>query len=142
MERMDPLRNFNFVLEIDGIQQAGFTDCTGIGAVIAPIEYNEGGKIPLTRKLPGMAKYNDITLKWGLTVSRELWDWFYEATNGRIIRKKVSVVVYDLNGVAERVRWNFIDCWPTKWDGPDFAARNSEIAIDSLTLSVERVERA
>ena len=42
-ERVDPYRNFNFLVEIDGITQAGFSDCTGIGASTDPIEYREGG---------------------------------------------------------------------------------------------------
>ena len=43
-DRKDPYRNFNFVVEIDGITQAGFSDCSGFGASTDPIEYREGGK--------------------------------------------------------------------------------------------------
>jgi len=42
-KRVDPYRNFSFLVEIDGITQAGFSDCTGFGASTDPIEYREGG---------------------------------------------------------------------------------------------------
>ena len=44
MARVDPYRNCNFLVEIDGITQAGFSDCTGFGASTDPIEYREGGE--------------------------------------------------------------------------------------------------
>lgn len=50
--RVDPYRNFNFLVEIDGITQAGFTDCSGFGASTDPIEYREGGENTTNRKLP------------------------------------------------------------------------------------------
>ena len=76
-DRVDPYRNFNFLVEIDGITQAGFSDVSGFGASTDPIEYREGGEPNNTvRKLPGVTKWNNITLKWGLTDSRELFDWY------------------------------------------------------------------
>ena len=36
-ERQDPFRNFNFGVEIGGIKQAAFTDCSGLGASTDPI---------------------------------------------------------------------------------------------------------
>ena len=30
--RVDPYRNFNFLVEIDGVTQAGFAECSGFGA--------------------------------------------------------------------------------------------------------------
>ena len=32
--------------------------------------------------------------------------------------------------------------WPSKWDGPDFNARGTDVSVDTLTVSCERVERA
>lgn len=141
-ERNDPYRNFNFVVEIQGIQSAGFTDCSGFGASTDPIEYREGGKNTTTHKLPGQTKYTNIVLKWGLTDSRDLYDWYRDVVNGKIRRAHGSIVVYDVDGLTEKARWNFFDAWPTKWDGPDFSAKGNDVAIETLELAHERIERA
>ena len=141
-DRVDPFRNFNFLVEIGGITQAGFQDCSGFGASTDPIEYREGNNPKYPRKLPGLTKYNNITLKWGMTDSAELYDWYRDITNGKIERRDGSVVVIDIDGVTEVGRWNFFAAWPTKWDGPDFTSKGNEIAIETLELAVERVQRA
>ena len=138
--RVDPYRNFSFRVEIDGITQAGFSDCSGFGATTDPIEYREGGETKTVRKLPGLTKYPNITLKWGLTDSRDLYDWYRDVVNGKIARKSGSIILLDLEG-NEKVRWNFFDAWPTKWDGPDFTAKGNDVAIETLELAHERVER-
>jgi phage tail-like protein len=139
--RVDPYRNFSFLVEIDGITQAGFSDCSGFGASTDPIEYREGGETKTVRKLPGLTKYTNITLKWGLTDSRELYDWYRDVVNGKIARKSGSIILLDLEG-NEKVRWNFFEAWPTKWDGPDFTAKGNDVSIETLELAHERVERA
>jgi len=139
--RVDPYRNFSFLVEIDGITQAGFSDCSGFGASTDPIEYREGGETKTVRKLPGLTKYTNITLKWGLTDSRELYSWYRDVVDGKIERKSGSIILLDLEG-NEKVRWNFFEAWPTKWDGPDFTAKGNDVAIETLELVHERIERA
>jgi phage tail-like protein len=141
MPRVDPYRNYNYLVEIDGITQAGFTDVTGFGASSDPIEYREGGNINTTLKLPGQAKYNNLTLKWGLTDSPDLYNWFQDVLRGRVERRNGSIIVLDLDG-QEKLRWNFYNAWPTKWDGPDLSAKANEIAIETLELAVELIEKA
>lgn|SRR5574338_782073 len=146
MPRTDPYRNFNFLVEIDGITQAGFSDCSGFAANTDPIEYREGNENPGTdpktvRKLPGMTKYSNITLKWGLTDSKDLYEWYRDISKGKVVRKNGSIVVMDLEG-KEKVRWNFTNAWPTKWDGPDFTAKGNDIAVQTLELACEGVEQA
>src|SRR5688500_12353954 len=106
MPRVDPYRNYNFLVEIDGITQAGFAECTGFASNNDPMEYREGNEAPTVRKLPGMTKYANITLKWGLTDSDELFKWYTDITKGKIQRKNGSIVVMDVDG-TEKVRWNF-----------------------------------
>jgi len=139
MARTDPYRNCNFLIEIDGITQAGFSDCSGFGASVDPVEYREGGD-RTTRKLPGQPKFSNITLKWGLTDSRDLYDWFRETLAGRVQRKNGSIVVLDQEG-AEKLRWNFFQAWPAKWDGPDFSAKANDVAVETLELAHEGIER-
>jgi phage tail-like protein len=140
-DRVDPYRNFNFRVEIDGITQAAFAECTGFGSNNDPIEYREGTDRTTVRKLPGMTKYNNITLKWGLTDSAELFTWYSDITKGKIERKNGSIVLTDLDG-SEKVRWNFFQGWPTKWDGPDFNAEGTDVAIETLEIAHEGIERA
>jgi len=137
----DPYRNFRFLVEIDGIVQAGFSDVSGFGSTVEVIEYREGGDTATVRKLPGKVSFPDITLKWGTTDSRELYDWHRAAINGAIERKNGSIILLD-DAAQEKVRWNFFRAWPSKWDGPDFTAKGNDVAIDTLIVSCERVERA
>ena len=141
MARVDPYKNFRFLVEIDGIVQAGFSEASGFGSEVEVIEYREGGEATTVRKLPGKVSYSDLTLKWGMTDSQELYDWHLTAVNGQIERKNGSVILQDDTG-EEKLRWNFFSAWPTKWDGPDFDAKGNDIAINTLTVSCERVEKA
>ena len=141
-QRVDPFRGFNFLVEIDGIAQASFIECSGLSSTTEVIENREGGDNTTVRKLPGKTTYADISLKWGLTPSRLLWDWRQQIVDGQVIRKNGSIVVFDLANAAEVARWHFFQAWPTKWDGPAFNARGNEIAIDTLVLAHEGLTRA
>lgn len=141
MAKPDPYRNCNFLVEIDGITQAGFSDCSGLGADTDVIEYREGGENTTVRKLPGLTKYSNITLKWGLTDSHDLYDWHRTVVSGSVQRKNGSIVLLGLDG-QERLRWNFINAWPAKWDGPDFTAKGNDVAIETLELAHEGIVRA
>jgi phage tail-like protein len=139
--RVDPYKNFRFLVEIDSITQAGFRECSGFGSSIEVVSYREGGETPTVRKLPGQVTYNDITLRWGITDSRELYDWHRDAVNGQIRRLNGSIILQDDVG-EEVVRWNFENAWPSSWEGASFDATASDVAIDALTVVCEKVERA
>ena len=141
MARVDPYKNFRFLVEIDGIVQAGFSECSGFGSNVEVIEYREGGDAATVLKLPGKIAYPDITLKWGVTDSRELYDWHLTAVNGQVQRKNGSIILQGDNG-QEKIRWNFFRAWASKYDGPDLNAKGNDVSIDTLTVSCERVERA
>lgn len=140
-QRVDPFRNFNFMVELDGIVQGSFTECSGLGSTTEVIENREGGDNVTVRKLPGKNSYTDITLKWGLTDSTELWDWRQQIVDGNVVRKNGSIVVFDLANSAEVARWNFVRAWPTKWEGPSFSAKGNDIAVDTLVLAHEGLTR-
>jgi phage tail-like protein len=138
---IDPYRNFNFLVELEGITRAAFHEASGFDSTIDVIEHREGGENTTLRKLPGMTKYSNITLKWGLTDDRELYDWHRQVVKGDVRRKNGSIVLLDSQG-NEKVRWNFFRAWPTKWDGPDFNAEGNDVAIESLELAHEGIVRA
>lgn len=136
----DPFGNYNFLVELDGITRAAFQECSGFDSTIDVIEHREGGENTTLRKLPGMTKYSNITLKWGVTDDTELYEWHRRIVQGDIERKNGSIVLLDRKG-EEVVRWNFVRGWPTKWDGPDLNAEGTDVAIEMLEIAHEGVER-
>lgn len=139
-QRVDPYNNFNFLVEIDGITRAAFHQVSGFDSTIDVIEHREGGENTTMRKLPGQTKYSNIVLKWGITDDLELYAWHRQAIDGNVERRNGSIVGLDRQG-NEIVRWNFFNAWPTKYDGPDYSAEGNDIAIESLELAHEKVER-
>jgi phage tail-like protein len=138
---IDPYASFNFLVEIDGITSAGFSECTGLNAEANMIEYREGNESLTTRKLPGLIKFGNVTLKRGVTQNRELLDWFKTVTDGDIDRKQTMSVVLLDEQRNETVRWNLLNAWPSKYVVPDLKANANEIAVESLELCHEGVER-
>ena len=142
-QRIDPHGNYNFLVEIDGITRAAFHEASGFDSTIDVIDHREGGENTTLRKLPGMTKYSNISLKWGLANDRDLYDWHRQWVKGdpAAKRKNGSVVLLDRQG-QEKARWNFFNAWPAKWTGPSFNAEGNDVAIETLELAHEGVERA
>src|SRR5262245_10095481 len=136
----DPFGNYNFLVEIDGITRAAFQEASGFDSTIDIIEHREGGENTTMRKFPGLTKYSNIVLKWGVTDDRELYDWHRRIVRGDMERKNGSIVLLDRRG-DEVVRWNFIRAWPSKWDGPYLSAEGTDVAIEMLELAHEGIER-
>ena len=141
-QRVDAFRNFNFLVEIDGITQASFTECSGLESTTEVIETRSGGDSTTVYKLPGKTSYADITLKWGITSSTEMMTWRQNVINGVIARQNGSVVLYDLTNQTEVARWDFFAAWPTKWDGPSLNAKGNDVAIDTMVIACEKIVRS
>ncbi len=139
-DRKDPLRNFRFRLEIDGIQQAGFSEATVPDTSTDVIEYREGNEITTPRKLPGLTKYGNISLKWGITDSMDLYNWRRQIIDGTIQRKNIAVVLIDEAG-NDKARWEFVNAWPSKYDPPDTNATGNAVAIENLEIVHEGLKR-
>lgn len=144
MPANDPLRNFRYRLEIDGIVQAGFSEVAIGDASNDPIEYREGNEITTVRKLKGLNKYGNITLKWGLTDSIELANWHRmvvdDATMLAAARKTVVIRVQDESG-ADKAAYEITRAWPTKYNPTDLNGKGNEVAIESLELANEGIRR-
>jgi phage tail-like protein len=140
LDRRDPFQAYNFAVEIDGINRAGFKGCSGLDATTTATKYREGTDASLaSRQLPGLLTLSNITLTRGVTDDRSLWDWRESAMKGKVERKNVSIVLRDDQG-NEKIRWNLRDCWPTKWAGPAFDATTDAVAVETLELVHEGVE--
>jgi len=141
-DRKDPYKNFRFLLEIDGIAQAGFSEVTVPDSTSDVTEYREGNEPITPRKLPGLTKYGNITLKWGMTDSLEIYNWRKQVEDGKIkdARKNVAVILWGDEGEPVG-RWEFSQAWPIKYDGPDLNAKGNEVAIETLEIAHEKVIR-
>jgi phage tail-like protein len=136
-QQTNTLIGFRFALEIQGIEKAQFSECTGLQAQTEVFEYKEGGMNDYSHKLPGRTTFSNITLKRGLTDTTELWDWYSNVRTKKDKAsevKSVSVVQYNEDG-AEKLRWNLTGAFPVKWSGPGFNATNSSASIESFELA-------
>ncbi|MDY0130541.1 MAG: phage tail protein [Methanosarcina vacuolata] len=142
-DRVDPYRQFRFRIEIDGIKQAGFSECTFADTTTDPVEYREGNEPPIFRKLSGLTKYGNITLKWGITDSLDLYKWRQAVIDkgAAAQRKNMSIILIDETG-ADKARWNIVQAWPTKYKPADFSSKANEVAIETLEIVHEGFTRA
>jgi len=139
--RNDPYSGFNFLIEIDGVTEAGFSECSGLTTETDVIEYRNGNEDITVRKLPGLRKYTNVTLKRGFTQGKELWEWRKTVIDGKTERHSGSIVLLD-EARDEALRWNFREGWPSKWEGATLNAKNNEAAIETLEIAVEHIELA
>ncbi|MCI0487992.1 MAG: phage tail protein [Blastocatellia bacterium] len=137
----DPFASFNFLLEIDGIVKAGFSECSVSSSESNVIEYREGNEAITARKLPGLNKFGNVTLKRGISQDMDVFNWWKAVRDGDIVRDESMSVVLLNEKREEVVRWNLINAWPCKWMGPDLKANANEIAIESLEICHEGLER-
>lgn len=134
--RNDPFAAFNFQIQIQEVTVAGFSECSGLTTETDPIEYRNGDEDITVRKIPGLKKFTNITLKRGFTNSKELWEWRKKVMDGKTERKSGFIVL--LNEARQpTLRWAFREGWPSKLEGPTFNAKNNETAIESLEIAHE-----
>jgi phage tail-like protein len=143
--RNDPYGGFNFEVTLTGVSTDGaavkgsFAEASGLEAEIVVMEYRNGSEETRLRKLPGLTKYKAITLKRGIIGDLTFWNWLREGMTGRVNRVDGSITLKAEDG-TEVLRWNFHRAWPSKWTGPSLNAKNSEVAIETLEIQVERLE--
>jgi phage tail-like protein len=133
-ERVDPFRSFNFSLVIDNVPRGAFSECGGLTAEGDAVDYREGTDVPLNvRKLVGLRKYTNITLKRGYTQDNSLWQWYRNIANGLPDRRNVTIEL--LNEQRTPVlRWHAENAWINKIEGPALKASGNEVAIESVEL--------
>jgi phage tail-like protein len=140
MARNDPYRQFRF--RVEGIDEAGFSEVSFADTTTDPVEYREGNETPRFRKLSGLTKYGNITLKWGITDSMKLYEWRQKVIDhgAEGERKPVSIILIDEAG-NDKARWEIEEAWPSKYDPTDFSAKGNEVAIETLELVHEGFKR-
>jgi phage tail-like protein len=140
MPDVQPYRNFNFVVEIDGIERASFSEATVPTAELDVVEYREGAdKTSVSRKLPGRLRLGNLVLRRGIADDLDLWHWFRTVADGELERRNVAVILLDATRQPVR-RWLLHDAWIVKFEGPTLNAKGNEVAIETLELTCERLE--
>ncbi len=133
----DPEGNFVFALEIDGVEVAQFLECSGLKTSTEVFELQEGGMNHRVHKLPGQSRWENITLRYGVTSDTTLLEWRGEILNDEFdagSRRNGSIVVKN-NQMEVVRRYNFEGAWPVAWEGPSFSSSSSELAIEMVELA-------
>ena len=142
-DRHGPYRNMRFLLEFEGIAKAGFSSCSIPENSTEAVEYREGNDPPTPRKLWSLNSYGTLTLESGVTDdSVMLFEWRQLVEQGKVddARESIAVVVLDEEG-NPGPRWEFSAAWPTNYQAPDLDATGSEVAIETLEITHEGMER-
>ena len=139
-----PLVGFHFAIELMGKVTGYFTECGGLGSEHEVIEHKvvteRGNEVVM--KIPGRLKWENITLKRGITKNMDIWKWRKDVENGKVdsVRCDGSVVMFDQQ-LTEIARWNFLGAWPVKVTGPQPKSDSNEIGVEELTITHEFIER-
>lgn len=141
MPENDIYRAYNFVLELGQGVSGYFTEVSGLSVHVESIDYREGGGGPAVRQLAGRVTYGPVTLKYGLTESTTLWDWLMTAVNGKVERKNISIILNANDGQNEKTRWNLTNAWVQDCIVPCFNSLGQEVAIETVILVHEGIER-
>jgi phage tail-like protein len=143
--RDDPYGEYNFIVTINGVSDAGdevrgsFTEVSGLEVELDVIEYRNGSEEITVRKIPGLRKYPNITLKRGVIGDLRFWAWIKAALDGRVQRADGTIALLD-ESRNPVLTWTFRRGWPCKYSGPRLAAQGNEIAIEEIEICHEGLE--
>lgn len=135
-ERVDPLRGFKFVLDIDGIGSLGCSEISGLEVGGDPVEYREGTDPNTVRKLETLRTYSNLTVRRGYTQRFEFWEWIQNVYNGTRDRRNGFITL--LNEAGQPVmRWSFVNGYANRITGPSFNATSNDVAMEELEIVIE-----
>jgi phage tail-like protein len=137
-----PLPKFRFEVDF-GSELTGiaFQEVSGMDAEVQIIEYRHSNS-PLfsTIKMPGIAKYSNITMKRGIFVNDNIfWNWLNEIKMNTIKRRTVLIKLLDENG-SVTMTWRLHNAWPTKVTSTDLKSDGNEVAVDTIEIAHEHIE--
>jgi phage tail-like protein len=148
MARETPYGAFNFLVNLNGNGPSpdsvlgGFSDVSGISSDVTIAEYRNGNeKENHVRKVPGVHKVADVTLKRGIVNSKDLWEWMRQTrTEGPGAKREVVITLRDESG-KDVESWKLRGVVPMKYTGPTLAAKGGgDVSMEELVLSAEGLE--
>jgi phage tail-like protein len=136
-----PYPAYNFKVSVTNVDtgetvSGSFSEASGLTVDVQPIEYRDGTDDSTVRKVRGLRKLSNITLKRGVSGHVGFWRWVLDGIEGDANRQEGYIALLNEDR-AEVMRWNFKQAWPTKYTGPSLNAKNNEIAMETLELAVE-----
>lgn len=131
----EPEGNFIFELEIDGVAVANFLECNGIKTSTQVFELEEGGMNHRVHKLPGQSRWENITLRYGVTSDTSLLDWRNEILDDSFAKRRNGAIIVKNNAMEEVRRYSFVNAWPVAYEGPQFSSQGSELAIEMIEIA-------
>ena len=145
-KRERPFAQFNFLVDLgtgstEG-PEAGFQECSNVGMEVTVSEYRNGNeKENSVRKIVGLNKATDVTLKRGVVGSDNLYAWLDSIRNGdadslRTVR--IQLMSEDRQTVVQT--WSLLRARIIKYVSGPFNAKGTDVAMEELTLSYERME--
>lgn len=140
----DPLVGAHFRIDVSGKATGYFTEVSGIGSETQVIEHKIMGveTTGMIRKIPGLLKWNDITLKRGITANMDFYAWRKEIESGKVDGARASVTITMLDQAMTPVaEWTLDKAWPSKITGPSIKSDANEIGVEELVLCHEGIIR-
>ena len=135
----DPLTGFHFTVKwSDDDENVSFSEVSGLSVSTTPIEYREGAnKEYTTFKMPGLKKYDNVTLKRGsMATDNGFYDWFNTIANNTVERRDITISL--LNETHEPVvTWSLKNAFPIKYDGGSLNASDGQVLVESVELAYE-----
>lgn len=146
-DRTTPYGAFNFLVNLNGPigedqPLGGFSDVSGLTNEITMAEYRNGNELPNhVRKVPGIHKIGDVTLKRGLVSSADLWAWIEQTRTKGVEAKRTVVITLKSEAGVPVQKWILGNAVPMKYTGPTLAAKGgTDVAMEELVLSSESLE--
>ena len=129
-----PIPKFHFQVDWGG-SKLGFTEVSGLDVETEVIEYRDGVSPEYSkRKMPGLQKYSNITLKRGTFANdNEYFNWWNTVKLNTIERRDITISLLNENHEPVVV-WKVKNAWPTKIQSTDLKAEGNEVAIESMEL--------
>ena len=144
--RENPYGEFNFLVDLGTGEtegpEAGFQECSAIGMEVEVIEYRNGNdKVNSVRKLTGLNKAFDVTLKRGAIGSLALYQWLNQIRNGeQAAARTVRIQLQNEDRSAVVLTWTLLRARIVKHVSGPFNAKGTDVAMEELTLAYERLE--
>ncbi len=141
-----PYVQFNFHVNLgDGVTntpQAGFQEVSGIGMEVTITEYRPGNyAFNNVIKTAGLNKATDVTMKRGVIGSLDLYKWLDDVRNGANSGLRTVTVELKSEDRTQTVQtWRLINARIMKHVSGPFNAKGTDVAMEELTLSYERLE--
>jgi phage tail-like protein len=128
---------FRFVVQVDNINAAAFTECTLPRLQVETEDVKEGGLNSYIHRLPVRVNAGTVTLKHGITKSDELLNWYLEVLQGKLknAMRAVTVIIFDSTRKTQIAKWSFAKAYPIRWGGPTLRSSDSAVAIEELELA-------